>query len=84
MTTTMEHRFTCPLCGNMFDSQLITSTNSFGPMHSDFFREASGVQPICLFVHTCSNCGYTGFEGDFEPQSLPPEFAKLVAENVTP
>ncbi len=84
MTTTETHRFTCPLCGNMFDSQLITSTNSFGPLHSDFYREASGAQPICLFVHTCTNCGYTGFEGDFEPQTFTPEFGKLVAENVTP
>ena len=84
MTTTEAHRFTCPLCGNMFDSQLITSTNSFGPLHSDFYREASGAQPICLFVHTCTNCGYTGFEGDFEPQSFSAEFGQLVAENITP
>ncbi len=84
MTTTEEHRLTCPLCGNMFDTQLITATNSMGPLHSDFYREASGKQPICLFVHTSPNCGYTGFEGDFEPQSFTPEFARLVAENITP
>jgi uncharacterized protein (DUF2225 family) len=84
MTTTETHRFTCPLCGNMFDSQLITSTNSFGPLHSDFYREASGMQPICLFVHTCPNCGYTGFEGDFGQQSFSPEFTRLVAEVITP
>ena len=84
MTTTTEYRFTCPLCGNMFNAQLITSTNSFGPLHSDFYREASGEQPICLFVHTCTNCGYTGFEGDFEPQAFSAEFGKLVADNITP
>ncbi len=84
MTTIETHRFTCPLCGNMFDSQLVTSTNSFGRLHSDFFREAAGAQPICLFVHTCTNCGYTGFEGDFEPQPFTPDFTHLVAETITP
>jgi uncharacterized protein len=84
MTTTQTHRFTCPLCGNMFDAEIVTSTNSFGPLHSDFYREASGAQPICLFVHTCTNCGYSGFDGDFQPQSFPPEFAKQVAQVITP
>jgi uncharacterized protein (DUF2225 family) len=84
MTTTMEHSFTCPLCGNAFDTQLITSTNSFGPLHSDFYREASGAQPICLFVHTCPDCGFTGFEGDFEPQNFSTQFRRAMAENVTP
>ena len=84
MTTTELHRFTCPLCGNMFDSPIVTSTNSFGPLHSDFFREAEGAQPICLFVHTCTNCGYTGFEGDFQPQTFSTEFRQLVAASITP
>jgi len=84
MTTIQEHRFTCPLCGNVFDSKLIASTNSFGRLHSDFYREASGAQPICLFVHTCQDCGYTGFEGDFQPQTFPPEFSKQVGQIITP
>jgi uncharacterized protein (DUF2225 family) len=84
MTTVESHRFTCPLCGHPFDSQLITSTNSFGPLHSDFYREASGAQPICLFVHTCTDCGYTGFESDFEPRAFSTDFTRLVAETITP
>jgi hypothetical protein len=63
---------------------MIISTNSFGPFHSDFYREASGEQPICYFVHTCTNCGYTGFEGDFQPQSFEADFRKLVNENIMP
>lgn len=84
MTTVQEHRFTCPLCGNPFESRLVASTNTFGRLHSDFYREASGAQPVCLFVHTCPGCGYTGFEGDFQPQSFPPEFAQQVAKIITP
>lgn len=84
MTTLQAHKFTCPLCGNTFDSQLIMSTNSMGKMHSDFYKEAAGAQPVCYFVHTCTNCGYTGFEGDFQPESFTDEFRRLVSETITP
>ncbi|HMK47803.1 MAG TPA: DUF2225 domain-containing protein [Methanocella sp.] len=84
MTTLQTHRFTCPLCGNMFDSTIITSTNTTGPMHSDMYREASGAQPICFFTHTCNNCGYSGFDGDFQPQPFSTEFRRRVTENITP
>ncbi|MCD1295394.1 DUF2225 domain-containing protein [Methanocella sp. CWC-04] len=84
MTTLQSYRLTCPLCGNMFETELITSTNSFGRFHSDFYREASGKQPICYFVHTCTNCGYTGYDGDFQPQDFSTEFRHLVSENITP
>lgn len=84
MTTIQPHDLTCPLCGSIFESNIVMSTNSFGRLHSDFYREASGAQPICYFVHTCTNCGYTGFEGDFQPQHLSADFRRLVAENITP
>jgi len=84
MTTLQPHKLTCPLCGNMFESPIVTSTNSFGKLHSDLYKEAEGVQPICYFVHTCTNCGYTGYEGDFEPQDFNTVFRGLVQENITP
>lgn len=84
MTTLQTFKLSCPLCGNKFDTNLITSTNSFGPLHSDLYREASGVQPICYFVHTCDHCGYSGFDGDFQPEKFLAEFKELVAENITP
>jgi uncharacterized protein len=68
----------------MFESQLVASTNSFGKLHSDLYKEAEGVQPVCYFVHTCTNCGYTGYEGDFEPQDFNTVFRGLVQENITP
>jgi len=84
MTTLETHRFTCPLCGNMFESTIVTSTNSTGSMHSDMYREASGAQPICFFAHTCNNCGYSGFDGDFQPQPFSTEFRRRVTDNITP
>ena len=84
MTTVQEQKLTCPLCGNVFSSQIVISTNSFGRLHSDLYKEAEGVQPVCLFVHTCGNCGYSGYEGDFQPQEFTEVFRDLVAGNITP
>jgi uncharacterized protein (DUF2225 family) len=84
MTTIQPHRFTCPLCSNIFESQIVMSTNSFGKLHSDLYKEASGAQPVCYFVHTCTNCGYTGYDGDFQPQDFNIVFRDLVNENITP
>lgn len=84
MTTLQPFQFTCPLCGNKFESQLVTSTNSFGRLHSDLYKEAEGQQPVCYFIHTCPDCGYTGYEGDFGPQSLDDAFKGLVEKIITP
>ncbi len=83
MTTLQPRNFTCPLCGNVFESPVIASTNSFGTLHSDLYKEASGEQPICYFVHTCTGCGYSGFEGDFEKQDFGFVFKDLVEQNIT-
>lgn len=92
MTTLQPYTFTCPLCGQAFETSLVTSSNSFGPLHSDFYREAAGTQPVCYFAHTCTSCGFSGFDGDFQPQSqaqsqpqpFSPEFRQKVAEVITP
>jgi uncharacterized protein (DUF2225 family) len=84
MTTLQPRKFTCPLCGDVFESPVIISTNSFGKLHSDLYKEASGEQPVCYFVHTCPDCGYSGFEGDFEKQDFSFVFKDLVGQNITP
>lgn len=84
MTTLQPHTFTCPLCGNMFETSLVTSSNSLGPLHSDFYREAAGAQPVCNFSHTCPDCGFSGFDGDFSDQPFSTEFRQKVAEHITP
>ncbi len=84
MTTLKPHKFTCPNCGNAFESQLVMSTNSTGTMHSDLYKEAAGAQPVCYFVHTCTSCGYTGYDGDFQPQEFNAAFRDLVEQNITP
>ncbi|AFC99340.1 hypothetical protein Mtc_0575 [Methanocella conradii HZ254] len=85
MTTIQPVRLTCPLCGNIFESPVVMSTNSFGKLHSDLYKEAAGgAQPICYFVHTCPSCGYTGYEGDFEKQEFSFVFRQNVEQNITP
>lgn len=84
MTTLQAHQFTCPLCSSAFETNLVTSTNSLGQMHSDLYREAAGAQPVCFFVHSCPDCGYSGFDGDFQPQAFSQEFRQQVAEVITP
>ncbi len=84
MTTLQPRKFTCPLCGNVFESPIVMSTNSFGRLHSDLYKEASGEQPVCYFVHTCPKCGYSGFEGDFERQDFNFVFKSMVEQNITP
>lgn len=84
MTTLQPFTITCPLCSQTFETELVTSSNSFGPMHSDFYREAAGTQPVCYFAHTCPNCGYSGFDGDFQPQQFSEEFRQRVTEIITP
>ena len=84
MTTLQPFTFTCPLCGESFETELVTSSNSFGPLHSDLYREASGTQPVCFFAHSCTSCGFSGFDGDFQPQQFSEEFRQKVAEIITP
>jgi uncharacterized protein (DUF2225 family) len=84
MTTLQPFKLTCPLCGNIFESPIVTSTNSFGKLHSDLYKEAEGEQPVCYFIHSCNDCGYSGFEGDFEPQDFDHEFRARVQEVITP
>ncbi len=84
MTTLQTHKFTCPLCGNAFESKLVTSTDSFGRHHSDLYKEAEGEQPVCYFVHTCPKCGYTGYEGDFGPQRFDQDFRGQVEKLIAP
>lgn len=84
MTIIQHHQFTCPLCGNVFESQIVASTNSFGKLHSDLYQEAEGAQPIYYLVHTCTNCGYSGYDDDFQPQDVTIEFRDLVSNVITP
>lgn len=84
MTLLQPHAFACPLCGAAFESQVVAQTDSFGRQHSDLYKEAEGVQPVCYFVHTCPECGYSGYEGDFSPQAFDPAFREMVCRLITP
>jgi uncharacterized protein (DUF2225 family) len=65
VTTLRRIDLECPICENRFRSQTVVTTNAFGGTRTDFHRRAVGTQPLPYLVHTCSRCGYTGFERDF-------------------
>jgi uncharacterized protein (DUF2225 family) len=66
MTTLSPLSLTCPCCEQEFQTQTLGSTNSFGPLTTDLYKMAGGMDPLPYFVHTCNQCGFSGYEDDFE------------------
>jgi uncharacterized protein (DUF2225 family) len=65
MTTLHKIELTCPICQQVFSSQAVLSTNLLGK-RTDFHETTVGPQPLPYFVHTCSRCGYSGGQQDFD------------------
>ena len=65
MTTLITVRLTCPVCGTVFSSQAIGSTNRVG-QDTDFRPHAAGLDPIPHYIHVCPQCCFAAFQGDFE------------------
>lgn len=65
MTTHTEIALTCPACGTEFSSTSWMSTNIFGKK-TDFQPITAGFSPLSLYIHTCTECGFTGNDGEFE------------------
>lgn len=65
MTTLRQIELRCPVCDNEFKSQSVVSTNAFGGKRTDFHERAAGTQPLAYLIHMCSECGFSGGEGDF-------------------
>jgi hypothetical protein len=80
MTTLQLIRLTCLVCDTPFDSQAVSSTNSFGGKRTDFHERAAGTQPLPHLVHMCPKCGYTGTERDFDRDET--EVSITVTEHV--
>lgn len=68
MTVLQPIKLTCPVCLAEFQSQQVTSTNSFGGKRTDFHERAAGTQPLPFLVHTCATCGYSGAKQDFDTE----------------
>ena len=75
----------CPCCNCDFTSTSFSSTNNFGGQTTDFNMCASGTQVITLQIHTCPDCGYTGYGNEYEyEEPLDESVRKLIAEKITP
>lgn len=79
MTTMMREDCLCSLCGALNRRGILASTNNFGGMDTEFRSHAIGLDPLTLFVQTCSSCGYTAYDLD---KALPDTAAPKVRESV--
>jgi uncharacterized protein len=74
----------CPCCRNQFKAMSLFSTNTCGPLTTDLHRHAGGLSPLSLTVHACTQCGYSGHEGDFSPEAVTPALKEWVQQNIRP
>lgn len=81
--TTIDLR--CPNCGSDFTSKTVESANLRVRQHTDFYPEATGVQPIRYAVHRCPNCGFAGRDDSFSGlQTLGYEVRQRVWDELAP
>jgi len=59
MTTIGTTEITCSCCGVAYESSMVESSDTGGPMTTDLFDMATGEQPLPHLIHTCPNCGFT-------------------------
>jgi uncharacterized protein (DUF2225 family) len=67
MTTTWPESFTCPIDGEVFEEEVVVSSNRVGT-HTDFRPMVMGVFAIAHEVHACPKCGFAGYEDDFSAE----------------
>ena len=84
MTRPMSVSLKCPCCGNQFKAMTLFSTNTCGPLTTDLYRHAGGFPSLPLMVHACSQCGYSGQEGDFTPEAVTSVLSEWVLQNIKP
>ena len=79
MTTMLAKECVCTLCGAMNQCYVLSSTNNFGGMDTEFRSYAVGTDPLSVYVETCSMCGYAAYDLSKElPGHLLPEVRKIV------
>ena len=70
MTTMMPVERKCALCGALNECYMLTSTNNFGGMDTEFRSYAVGYDPIETSLQTCSECGYTHYNIENVPKNI--------------
>ena len=79
MTTMLEKDCVCALCGAMNQCFVLSSSNNFGGMDTEFRSYAVGTDPLSVYVETCSTCGYAAYDLSKEmPGHILPEVRKAV------
>lgn len=84
MTTLRTIEMNCPCCHNTFQSTVWLTTNALGQRSTDFYQRAVGFQSLPLEIHTCTSCGYSGSEQDFEDIEIDTRLRELIKKNLTP
>lgn len=84
MTRIGEMKLRCPCCRHRFMSRIWISTNTAGPLSTDFRQRAIGFQPLLLTIHTCPSCGYSGYKEDFRNRKVGKHLRSLIREKLTP
>ena len=79
MTTIQQKDCQCSLCGTVNQCGVLTSTNNFGGLDTEFRTHAVGWDPLNIYVATCSGCGYTAYD---LAKALPPIVVPKVKETV--
>ncbi len=82
MGKTTIFEFSCPCCGEDYESALRTWASTQGLTTTDFFTMAAGEQSLHYQVHTCPHCGFSYEEmGEGE---LREDVRRFVREVITP
>jgi uncharacterized protein (DUF2225 family) len=72
MTTFGETTYECPICGEGVPAMVLHSTNQMG-QDTDFCPVTMGFHAVPLVIHACENCGYAGYDEEFQEREFPPE-----------
>lgn len=83
MTTFRKINISCPCCEHQFQTEALTSTNTFGPRFTDLHVQAVGFQPLLIIINTCPQCGFSGYLKDFE-EPLSADIKAHIRQELTP
>jgi uncharacterized protein len=83
MTTILTEEVKCPNCETEFEIDTVASTNQVA-MTTDFHPIARGFDPYYHFVHTCQNCGFSGYSEDFEADTIGPAVSEKISRVIRP
>ncbi|HOB75011.1 MAG TPA: DUF2225 domain-containing protein [Phycisphaerae bacterium] len=77
-----RYTLACPICQQTFTAIACPQSNIRGGVDRDFFARALGPQPEFYRIATCPRCGYSGYPGDFDANTVfPPGFREKVLQS---